>query len=127
MRLSVFYRVSIVLTVLWCVLPLLIAAYAVKIQNYTILMAVSGVRSFCFSYTLAVIALAFGSASWLVQPMLQFSDWLSLVVFCVLVIRWSCDLDTHLTRDLCMGIFLIILAVIIDFLAVSPFLMGILD
>ena len=122
MRQSVSAPVSIVLLLWWSLVPFLIAAYAVKIQNFLILYTLLTVLGFTFGFVLALCFAAFYSAAWLVFPMLYFSQWLTAIALNVFAVRWLSGERPRLKRDLIFcGIF-IAFVVILDFYSVSPFL-----
>ena len=127
MRRAASCRVSIVLLFVGGALPFLIAAYAVMIERYFILFSLVLLRCFCFGYCAWTAVLSFGSAGWLVQPMLQFTDSILLAVLCFFSLRWSGGYDRHLKRDLTFCIALTAAVAVIDFSAVSPFLASLLE
>lgn len=121
MRLAVKSRVSIFVS-LSCALPFLIAAHAVLIEQWNLLHLLGFLRFFCWGLCAGICVGTFGSAAWLVQPMLQFSDSVSLLLLCLCCARW-CDAD-KLTpkRDLCIALSVTLFAVVMDYFIVSPYL-----
>ncbi len=120
MRPGVFCRVSIMLLLLWCVLPLWFTAWSVTIDKLEILYILVFCRCFYFSFFLWLEVRALGSASWLILPLSRFSDWLSLGAFCWLTI--SC-LEGR-KAAFWIPLLITVLAVTVDFFLVSPFLAG---
>lgn len=122
MRRAADSQVSIVTLLLSAVLPFLIAAYAVFINRYAIFYAVCAGKAFAFSYCAAVIFRAFGSAGWLVQPLLQFSDTVLSILFCWFCFR-RCGGDRFDGKaDLAVCMIISAAVVVIDSLLVSSFL-----
>ncbi len=123
MRPILFQRVSIVLMLLWGLLPLWITAWSVMIQITDILFFLLLCRCFFFGFFLWLSLRAMGSAGWLTVPLCRFSDWLSLAVFCWLVLRCLGGTECR-RRDILMAFVITVLGVVTDYLLVSPFLAG---
>ena len=122
MRQTAYGPVSIVLLLPVSVLPFLIAAYAVSIDQWNILCLTAFFRFFGWGYCAFGCVLAFGSAAWLIQPMLQFTDNLSLILFCFFV--------SSRQRNRVHMIFLLMgiaVTVILDSCFVSPYLASLLS
>lgn len=126
MRLSVSTRVSIVSLFASAALPFLIAAYAVMIHNFRFLFALVFCRCFFFGFWLWLGVAAFGSAAWLVQPMLHFTDWLSLPALCLFCLR-RCGGVGRWERDLTVCMIMTAVAAVVDFIAVSPYLAALFE
>ncbi len=125
MRLSAGCRVSIVLVFVWCSFPLLISAIAVMIHNFKLLFFCTFLRCLLYGFYLGIGAAAFGAAAWLVQPFLQLTDNLSLIVFCSYCIYGISSRRANL-RFVGICILIIYLSAVIDYYAVSDFLSGLL-
>lgn len=124
MRRAANCRVSIVL-LLTAVLPFLISAYAVSIYRYSILSVLGLLKAFAYSFCGILSVRAFGSAGWLVQPMLQFTDSITTIFLCFFGIRCCVD-QTGFKRDLIICILVSVAAVIIDYALVSPYLLSLM-
>ena len=126
MRLAASCRVSIVVLFLMASIPFLITAFAVFIHQYPILLIICFVRSYGFGCLAWLIVRSFGSAAWLMQPMIQFSDGILLVVY-VLYGLWHCShWERNPKRPVLVCMFITAVVTIIDYLAVSPFLVSLL-
>ena len=121
MRLAACCPVSIVL--LLPVLPFLIAAWAVSIEQWNILWVTVFLRYFAWGFLAAGCLRCFGTAAWLVQPMLQFTDNLSLVLFSL----YCFSLRAREKRLLAAAVTGTVLAAIIDCSVISPFLVSLLS
>lgn len=62
-------------------LPFLVAIFAVLYSKPLFLIPLCFFKSVCFSFCLACVYTAFGSAAWLVIPMLMLSSAVSLLLF----------------------------------------------
>lgn len=114
-------RVSTVVLLLTAIFPFLITAYAVYINRFSLLFLVAVLKSFTFSFLAGVIFRSFGSAGWLIQPMLQFSDTVLCSLYCWFCIR-SCRDPGKWKRDLIICVIFAAVTVIVDSLLVSAFL-----
>lgn len=127
MRRAASCRVSIVALFLTAVLPFLIAAYAVMIHKDLLLFASSTLRGFGFGCCAWLVVRAFGSAAWLVQPMLQFTDNILMAVYCFFGF-WFCSGRGGSLKRWVIGCIILTAAVtVFDYLAVSPFLVTLLE
>jgi hypothetical protein len=120
-------RVSTVGSFLTAMLTFLIAAYAVLIHNDLLLCLISFLRGFGFGCLAWLSVRAFGTAAWLVQPLLQFSDGFVLLTYILFGI-WVCrrkEQKLHWAVVLCIVIAAAVSAY--DYLAVSPFLASLLE
>jgi hypothetical protein len=127
MRLTATAQVSIVFVLIRCVLPFLFTAFAVLIQAPFILYAVAFVRCFSCGFVLWLIAAAFGSAAWLIGPMLHFSEMLNLGLLCVVLLRWRQVPFRRIKSELVFCLLVSAWIVVIDHFAVSPFLAELLN
>lgn len=122
MRLALSCRVSIVLLFLAALFPFLITAYAVCINRFSLLFAAAFVKALAFSYCGALVYRAVGDAGWLLQPMFQFTDTVVCVAYCWFCLR-VCMHPVHSVRgELMICVTMAAIAVITDFILVSPFL-----
>lgn len=127
MRLAAGSRVSIVSLFLTASVPFLITAVAVSIHQYPVLLAICFARSFCFGCCAWLGVRAFGSAAWLIQPMLQFSDGILMAVFLLLGL-WLCSHeDANAKRPVICCILFTGAVTLFDYLAVAPFLASLLE
>ncbi len=122
MRRAAVSPVSIVMLTVCSILPFLIAAYAVVIDRYIPLFLIAALRCFGYSYCAAAAKLGFGTAGWLVQPMLQFTDTLGLLLLILLCIRWCSGRTERVRRDTALSVIIVAAAAVVDFALVSPFL-----
>lgn len=117
MRRFFAFPVSIVIHLILAVLPFLICTYAFMIRRHEIIFAVLFCKAFSFSFLAYSAFMTFGSAGWLMQPMLQFPD---LLLMPTLI--WFCLRNTRsFMRDhfICLGA--AVVAVLIHYFAVLPF------
>lgn len=75
--------VSIVMLLPFYALPFLIAAGAVSIEQWNILHLTVFLRFFHWGLSAGLCIRSFGSAAWLVQPLCQFTDNGTLILFCL--------------------------------------------
>jgi hypothetical protein len=122
---AIFWPKSTVPAVLLSFIPFLIAAFAVQIKAFPILVLTAFVRSFLHGYLAGAVVLQVGSAGWLVQPLFQFSGNVLLAVF------WGYSLHLMLGRvdPGSLGIILLFAAVvtILDVYVIAPFLVRVMD
>ena len=121
MRMVPRHSVSIVLLILVAVIPFLIAAYAVSIRKIAALFVLSFVIAATYGSVGMMVNLAFGSASWLVLPMLLFSRIIHHCLYCWFVLRCMV-LTMHLGTVLLLCVLACAIVVVIDATFVSPFL-----
>ncbi len=126
MRQAASCRMSIV-GILCCFLPFLLAAHAAYIGRPFLLLLVCSCKSFSFSFVAAALFRAFGTAGWLIWPMVHFTQLLTLPVFCWFCLRWYAQKMDGIFRNLgvCIGICAFIAGM--DYFVVSPFVAGILS
>lgn len=122
MRPAAGCRASIVGLTVAAVLPFLLAAYAAFISRPGFLLAVCGCKAFCLGYIGCLAGNAFGSAGWLIQPLLQFTSLCTAPLLCWFCFRNLSGSAPTVGRDLRICIFPAILAAGIDYTVVSPFL-----
>ena len=114
-------RSSIVVPLLTAALPFGIAAYAALIDRYIFLYLAAGGKAAVSALCGYLLVRAFGGAGWLVQPMWQFTDLACSAVFCWFCFRCIIG-GGNRKRDMILSFLLCLLALILDFLVVSPFL-----
>lgn len=127
MRMAAGSRVSIVGLVASVLLPFLIAAFAVYISTPQLLYPLCFAKALLFSFGACGVYIAFGSAGWLAQFLLQFSDCLLLPVFCWFCIRHISGKGQALAKELAMCAAAVGLIGSIDYCVVSPFLAMLID
>ncbi len=119
-------RVSIVGLVASCYLPFLLSAFAVFIGKQKLLYPIVFLKALLFSWCAIASSAAFSSAGWLVRPMLQFTDILTVPVLCWFSLRHTSD-HGMLFRDFSICTLLFVLAGSLDYCLVSPFLASLID
>lgn len=127
MRLRLDTPVSIVLLYGWILLTFMIAAHAVTIQKWYIVYGLMFLRFLCFGLDAGALLRAFRSGAWLMQPIYQLADWISLILLCCF---GASSLQNGRRRNLFglhFCIFISTLAVIVDFYAVMPILVSLRD
>ncbi len=127
MRLAAGCRMSIVGLCASLLLPFLLAAYAASIQKPWLMLWVCGGKAFGFAYIGHMARRAFGSAGWLIQPMLQFHQILFLPLLLVFCLRQISGEGQNLKRDSCICLGLLALIAGVAYFVVSPFLAGLID
>ena len=127
MRRAMNAPVSIVVLVTGCVLPFLIAAYAVMIERFSLLLILIFLRCAAFGFVTWAAAAAFGSAAWLLQPMLQFTDCAALTALAVYASRRCMVWKRGYLKELCILAAIAAAVAVIDFTAVAPFLASLPD
>lgn len=115
--------VSIVVLLIFAVLPFLISAYAVLIDRFEIVLAVLFCKGFLYAFFAFSAYLIFGSAGWLIQPMAQFSD---LILMPMLIWFSACD-KKNLMQDHLICIGTAVSAVLIHSFVVLPFLAELIE
>ena len=122
MRSAVSAPVSILGLLAAAVLPFLISAYAVSISEPWLLLIISTLKAFGFSFSACAVSLAFGQSSWLVRFLFLFSD------HCVMPLLWLYWLR-HISGEKAfslqeMACFIAAAVVIgwMDYFMISPFL-----
>ena len=114
---------SIVIRLILAVLPFLICTYALMLRRQEIVLAVLFCKAFSFSVLAVSVLLIFGSAGWLVFPMLLLSDLLLMPVLC-----WFCLRNGRsLMQDHIISLGVAVIAVLIHYFAVLPFVAELID
>lgn len=127
MRKAAACRVSIIGLMCTALLPFLFAAYAVFINRFELLLTVCVCKVFSFAYCAVLAARAFGSAGWLVQPLLQFTDICTVPVLCWFSLRHIRTDTVSLRTEFSVCLFLTAAAAGLDYFVVSPFLAKLID
>lgn len=123
MRRYFSFPVSIVIRLILAVLPFLVCTYGFMIRRQVIILAVLFCKGFSFSLLALSAYFIFGSAGWLVQPMLQFSDLMLMPVLC-----WFCFRNGRsLMRDHLMCVGTAVGAVLIHCCVVLPYVAELID
>lgn len=126
MRTAAGCRMSIVGLIASRFLPFLFAAFAVYISKHWLLISVFFIKGCAITWCGCLTVAAFGSAGWLVQPLLQFSDFLLLPVLFWFSIRRIVQTRDAIWRDLKICGAAFVLAGALDYCIISPFLVMLL-
>lgn len=92
MRGAAFGSMSIISLLSVLLLPFLFSAFAVYVRQSWLLMPISFLKAFFFSFLYVGLSCTFGGAGWLVRTMLMFSDILTLPVlwwFWLKLLQWE--------------------------------------
>ena len=103
-------------------LPFLFAAFAVFLSHPSLLPLICFYKMFLFSWCGCSMVSTFGSAGWLVQMLVQFSDNLSLPMLCWFCVRHVDGRVESVTRDFLICTLWVLIVGITDLCVVSPFL-----
>ncbi|MBQ8237029.1 MAG: hypothetical protein IJZ39_02620 [Oscillospiraceae bacterium] len=125
MRTAVSSRVSIIGLLSSVVLPFVFSAAAVYLGRPVLLFPIAFWKAFLFSYLGSGLCSAWGSAGWLMMPLVMFG---SLCSMPVLYWYWMRSVAGHRFEiGVCCAIFGILLAVwAVDYYLIVPFLAGII-
>ena len=121
-RMTPLLHVSVPGLVACVYLPFLFAAFAVFLSRSWLLAPICFGKMFLYSWCGCSTVLAFDSAGWLVQLLLQFSDNLSLPFLCWFCVRHIDGRADTARRDFLICSFWVLIVGITDLCAVSPFL-----
>ncbi len=127
MRLAASGRMSIVGLAASVLLPFLISAYAVLIDKPGLLLGVCTCKAFSFGYSGTLARGAFGTAGWLIQPLLQFTQICMIPVLCCFCLRHISGRRSSVKRELAICLVLMAICAGIDYFVVSPFLAKLID
>lgn len=127
MRQAVFGQVSIVNLFAAAAFPFLLAAYAVFIDRPKLLLPICGIKALCFAFCAYMTAASFGTAGWLVQPLVQFMDLCLIPVLCWFCIRHISGSLNSLKKDILVCATAVAAAVCMNYFVVSPFLAKLID
>ena len=123
MRRIFSFQVSIVVHLIFAVLPFLICTYAFMIHRQEIVFAVLFCKAFTFSFLAFSVCWIFGTAGWLIQPMLFMPD----ILLMPLLFWFGMQKGKALMRDhiICLGA--AVLSVLIHYCVVLPFVAELID
>lgn len=124
MRGAVRCPVSIVGLVISVYLPFLLSAFAVYLGKSGLLYIVCFLKSWAFTLAAYGTVAAYGSAGWLVQFLLQFSDILLLWLLCWFCLRHIGKTTAPVNRDFRICTAAVAAVCSIDYCVISPFLVG---
>lgn len=127
MRTAASSRVSIAGLIASAYLPFLFSAFAVLIGKPWLLYPLSLIKALASGFGFSGAALAFGSAGWLAQPLLFFTDVCLLPVLCWFMIRHIGGAENSLKRDFFLCTAAAVLVGCLDYCVVSPFLAMLID
>lgn len=125
-RLTAKNPVSIVSIFVTALLPALVCTYAAYSHKPGLIYLTCFLKTFIFSHGALTIFTAFGSAGWLVQPMVQFSEFLLLPLFCWFCMR-NLKKSDGLFSDLGIYVCVSLAVCYLNFCFVSPFLAMIIE
>lgn len=127
MRMAPSCRVSISGLAASALLPFLFAAFAVYISKPELLILVCFLKAFSFACCGFGVMDAFGSAGWLIRPLLQFSDGCTIPLLCWFSIRHISDIQPTWRADIGVCCMIAAVAVGFDYCLVSPFLVTLIE
>ena len=119
-------RVSILLLLITSLVPFLICAFAASPKRLTPIICIGFLKTFMFSYICIIAFKAFGNAAWLIQPMLQFTDLITLPFLYWFSIN-SLRKEQRIYRDLAICVGALLTAITLDYIFISPFLAMIIE
>ena len=114
-------RVSIIGLLSALTLPVLFSAFAVYLAQPVLLFPIAFWKAFLFSYTASAQAAAWGSAGWLIVPLVMWGSFCSMPV---LYWYWLRHIDTERFRwqTFCAALAALTGIGIIDWYLIEPFL-----
>lgn len=120
MRSVLFQPVSII--GLFCVvfIPLLFAYFSFTFKPILVLI-VCFFKAIAFGFSYVWVSLTFESASWLIRILFLFSDYCSLLILLILLIRYADYLHYLTKRDFLFAAAFDLMLVIGDYFFLSPF------
>lgn len=123
MRMAVKTPVSIVGLMTVIFLPLLLSVVALAFSKPLLFVPLAFLKSFLYSFTVSAVMFVFNDAGWLVAGLLLFSESLMNVL---LLWFWFRNLHRNHTffKDVMISTFIAAAVFVIDFYAVSPFLVS---
>lgn len=122
MRSAVSASVSIPGLFAAAVLPFLLSAYAVSISEPWLLLIISTLKAFGFSFCAFAVSLAFGQSSWLVRFLFLFSDYCLIPILYLYWLRHISEKGSGFRFETCICITAALVIGSIDYCIVSPFL-----
>lgn len=121
MRMVIRSPASIVSLTSVALFPFLISAFAVFISQHWLLPLIAAFKGICFSFVLSVAMQAYASASWLIYPLVAFSQVTTVPLLWIFWLRY-CARDKSLSRTTLAYFLAVIGIVCIDVWVISPFL-----
>lgn len=127
MRMAATSRVSVVGLSITLLLPLFLSFICIHCGRPKLLYGICFFKSFMLGLCAMGCFYAFGSGGWLVRLFMQFSDLITFPVLCWFMLRCISSSGKAVRRDyiICSGVFL--LAGILDFFYISPYLVMLID
>lgn len=124
---SVQCSVSITGLLASTLLPFLLSAYAVSLSEPWLLLIISALKAFGFSYCACGVSLAFGQSSWLVRFLFLFSDHCLIPVLYLYWLRHIHGQTKTSVWELpaCIGAALLVGS--IDYCLIAPFLVSLIE
>ena len=122
MRQAAVSRVSIVNLLTAIVLPFLFSALAVYMGRPRALYVICFCKALCFAFCIVLADRSFGTAGWLIQPLLLFSDLLLAPVLFWFSVRHIGGGSGSLQKDIGFCAAVIAAVAMLDAFWVSPFL-----
>lgn len=124
---SVQCSVSITGLLASTLLPFLLSAYAVSLSEPWLLLIISALKAFGFSYCACGVSLAFGQSSWLVRFLFLFSDHCLIPVLYLYWLRHIHGQTKAAVWELpaCIGAALLVGS--IDYCLIAPFLVSLIE
>lgn len=127
MRTAVFGRVSIISLCATAFFPFLLVGYIVYSKRLRILFLICFCKAFSFSFCAWLVRCSFGTAGWLMQPLLQFTDVCMVPVFCWFSIRYLLGHKSSLLKDGIVYVISGITVIVMDYFFITPFVAKLLD
>ena len=125
MRSILLQPVSIIGLMFSTFLPLLCTYFSVCLNKPIIIWIVCFFKAVAFSFSFAWIFVFFGSASWLYRLLFMFSDYCFLLALFVLWIRYFFNAHDPNAFDFLLYTVFALFVTAVDYLYVSPFVLGI--
>jgi hypothetical protein len=124
MRQSVSYSASILGLLAASIVPFLISALAVSLYEPWLLLIISTLKAFGFSFCACGVSLAFGQSSWLVRFLFLFSDYFTIPLMYLYWLRHIQGNVKPCFWELPSGIGIALTVGWFDYCFVAPFLVS---
>ena len=124
---SVQCSVSITGLLAATLLPFLLSAYAVSLSEPWLLLIISALKAFGFSYCACGVSLAFGQSSWLVRFLFLFSDHCLIPVLYLYWLRHIHGQTKAAVWELPTCVCVALLVGSIDYCLIAPFLVTLIE
>jgi len=118
---------SIVTSLILAVFPFLILAYGAWIHRKEILLWMAFLSAFSYGFFGCLLLGAFGSAGWLLQILIQFTQSASLPMLCWFSLRQLEGKQESLLRDHIICIITVSALALFDLFVVSPFVAELIE